>query len=342
MSEVVRLVETGWDRDLAYANEAGPMPIPEPGQVVVQVEACGVCHRDLIDRGGRFPFQRTPIVPGHEAAGHVVAVGRDVRDWKIGDRVGTMHRDSCGECRACRAGETSLCVGAAWVFGILADGGYARHLVAPESALYALSNDFSGPEAAVLHCTFGTSYRDLVTIGHVTRGERVLITGASGGVGSAAVQIASRLGAEVVAVVRDPKRRAFVESLGAARVIVDDGTRFHADLAGTIDLALDTVGVSTFASALRSLRVGGRVVVVGNIVPEKVGLNLGYVITNGLTIAGGSGATRADMRALQELHRQQPFRVPIADALPLRRADEAQRRLRAGSIEGRLALVPDA
>jgi acryloyl-coenzyme A reductase len=338
MSERIRMIESGFERALEL--EDCPPPVAEHGQVLVEVEACGVCHRDLIDRAGRFPFQRLPITPGHEAAGRVIAIGEGVTQWNVGDRVGTMHRDSCGTCASCKAGQTSLCSGAAWVFGILADGGYARHLVAPERALYSLPDDLAPAEAAILHCTFGTAYRDLVTLGRLERGERVLITGANGGVGQAAIQIAVCLGAEVIAVVRDERRRAFVESVGAARVIVDAGDKFHSTIAFSIDLALDTVGVSTFNGALRSLRVGGRIVVVGNIVPEKAALNLGYVITNGLTIVGGSGATPADMAALIALHRATPFRFPIARALPLARANEAQGLVRAGSIEGRVVLVP--
>jgi len=179
-----------------------------------------------------------------------------------------------------------------------------------------------------------------VTLGRLERGERVLITGANGGVGAAAIQIASRLGAHVIAVVREERRRAFVDSLGASEVIVDASDRFHSSVAFSVDLALDTVGVSTFNGALRSLRVGGRLVVVGNIAPEKFPLNLGYVITNGLTIIGGSGATPTDMAALLALHRASPLRMPIARTLPLAEADEAQRLLRAGSIEGRVVLTP--
>ena len=98
--------------------------------------------------------------------------------------------------------------------------------------------------------------------------------------------------------------------------------------------------MSTFNSALRSLRVGGRIVVVGNIVADKAALNLGYIITNGLTIVGGNGATPADMAALLALHRASPLRIPIANTLPLAHADEAQRLVRAGSLEGRIVLVP--
>src|SRR5262249_37177071 len=136
---------------------------------------------------------------------------------------------------------------------ILADGGYARYLIAPESALYAVTSAIPAPKAAVLHCTYGTAYRDLVTLGGLARRERVLVTGANGGVGSAAVELAARLGAEVVAIVRNAEHEAYVKSLGAHDVVVDPGNTFHeSSVVGRVDLAVDAVGVSTFGSALRS------------------------------------------------------------------------------------------
>lgn len=337
----IRLIETGWDASLAHeALERWPAA-PTGREVLVEVEACGVCHRDLIDRAGRFAFQVLPITPGHEVVGRVVAVGPEVRERDVGDRVATMHRDACGECDRCRAGETSLCGSAGFVLGILADGGYATHLVVPESALYAVPDALPAPEAAVLHCTFGTAYRDLVTLGRLEPGERLLVTGANGGVGAAAVQIGARMGARVVAVVRDERRRAFVESLGAHEVVVSTDGAFHKQTSfEPVDLALDTVGVTTFHSALRSLRIGGRMVVVGNVVEARAELNLGFLITRGLSIVGGSGATRREMAAVLALHEARPFAVPIAATLPLERADEAQRRVRAGGLEGRVVLVP--
>src|SRR5438105_3233845 len=140
-----RLTAAGWDVPLAI--ESVDTPAPAAGQVLVEIDACGVCHRDLIDRAGGFKFMRLPITPGHEAAGRVVAVGAGVARWKLGDRVATMHRDSCGACDSCRAGETSLCERAAWVLGLLADGGYATHLVAPEAALYSIPADLPAPLA---------------------------------------------------------------------------------------------------------------------------------------------------------------------------------------------------
>lgn len=339
MGERVRLTKTGWDDALVYERDA-PVPAAPLGKsVLVEVEACGVCHRDLLDRAGRFPFLQLPITPGHEAVGRVVAVGEEVRDWRAGDRVGTMHRDACGACASCVAGETSLCEAAGFVFGILADGGYARHLVAPESALYRVPDAIAAPEAAVLHCTLGTAYRDLVTLGRLRRGQRCLVTGANGGVGAAAVQIASRVGAEVVGVVRSERHAAFVRELGAGEVVVDEKNAFHAK-AGKVDVALDTVGHATFPSALRSLKVGGRIVVIGNIDAEKVALNLGYVITFGLSILGGSGANRAEMAAVAAMHAERPFTGLVDRALPLSRAEDAQRLVRAGGLHGRVVLVP--
>lgn len=332
-----RLVETGWDQSLLIEDAA--LAEPTGKQVLVEVEACGVCYRDLIDRAGRFAFLRLPITPGHEAVGKVIAIGPDVTRWTVGDRVASLHRDCCGECPSCLTGETSLCDRAAWVLGILADGGYAQHLLVPESGLYSMPAGIPAAEAAVYQCTFGTAYRSMVTLSGLAFGERVLITGANGGVGSAAVQIASRMGAEVVCVVRDPRHQEYLGALGAHQIVVDSGSAFHKSV-GKVHLALDCVGQPTFNSALRSLRQGGRIAVVGNVVADPVGLNLGYVITQGLRIVGSSGATARDMAKVLDLARIQPLHMRIDQVYALAGAEEAQRRVRAGNLQGRVVVVP--
>ncbi len=333
MSRRVRLVQPGWDTPLQVERDVPSSPL-EAGQVRIAIEACGVCHRDLLDREGRFPFMRLPITPGHEAAGRVVEVGPGVTGLTVGARVATMHRDACGECIACRRGDTTLCAGAAWVFGLLADGGYASEVVAPVSAVYGVPEAMPAAHAAVLHCTFGTAYRDLVTLAKVQSGERVLVTGANGGVGTAVVQIAARLGAHVVALVRSREHEAFLRSLGAAEVITDPKA------VSAVDVAVDTVGAPTFIAALHALQIGGRLVTLGNVTREKVALNLGLVITRGLTILGGSGATREEMRAVLALHAERLFDFPIARTLPLANADEAQHLVLAGGLRGRIVLEP--
>jgi D-arabinose 1-dehydrogenase-like Zn-dependent alcohol dehydrogenase len=333
-----RLTELGWDNDLVL--EPQDEPVPTGDQIVVEVEACGVCGRDCIDRVGRFGFVQVPVTPGHEAVGRVVAAGPDVTEWTVGDRVGSMHRDSCGACAACTAGETSLCPNGAAVLGLLIDGGYARWLAAPQGCFYALPDDIDPGVAAVFHCTLGTAWRGLTRAG-VREGSRMLVTGANGGVGAAALQIASGLGATAIAVVRRDDDVGLVEDLGAEAVIVDDGSGFHKQLpGGPVDVAIDCVGAPTFNAALRSLVVGGRLVAVGNITGERIELNLGYIITFGLQITGSSGATRADMAALLAHHARSPLDVPIHARLPLADADRAQRLVVAGGLRGRIVLVP--
>ncbi len=337
----VRLTTAGLETDLAFEPDALDLPEPTRDHVLVAVEACGVCHRDLLDRTGRFPFLRTPVTPGHEAVGRIVAVGPTAGRWQVGDRVATMHRDHCGRCASCQAGEVSLCQGAAHVFGLLADGGYASHLLAPERAFYAADATMPAPEAAVLHCTFGTAWRGLHRLGAPPAGSTVLVTGANGGVGSAAVQLASRLGYEVIAVVRDEAHTDWLTDLGADRVLVCADGRFDKRLGPKrADLVLECVGAPMFPAALNAARTGGRVVTVGNIVDERVPMNLGRLITFGLVMVGSTGATPADMAGLLASHRDAPLRFPPVETVPLADADAAQRRVHAGGLRGRLALVP--
>ncbi len=332
-----RLSAVGWDADLTI-EESADVPAPSGSEIRVAVEACGICHRDIIDRDGRFPFIRIPVTPGHEAAGRVIAIGPEASDFRVGDRVGSMHRDFCGGCRACLAGAPSQCELGASVFGLTIDGAYASEVVAPERCFYALPKDMPAAEAAILHCTFGTAYRGLVRLGGLESGGSVLVTGANGGVGSAAVQVAKRLGARVAAVIRDEKHEAFVKELGADRVLVDDGGGFHRKIGDAVDVALDCVGPPTFNAALRSVRSGGTVVVIGNVATERPQLNLGYLVTRGIRVCGSAGAARQDMAELLLLHQRTPLSFSIQERLPLERADEGQRRVRAGGLSGRLVV----
>jgi acryloyl-coenzyme A reductase len=339
MSTRIRLLETGWAKDLLV--EQFQQSQPGASEILVEVEACGVCHRDLLDRAGRFPFLQTPITPGHEVVGRVAAVGADITQWQVGDRVGTMHRDFCGECRACARGALSLCDSAAWVLGLMVDGGYADSVLVPAAALFSIPEAVPASHAAVMHCTFGTAYRNMVTIGGLKSGEKVVITGANGGVGAAAVQLANRLGAEVVAVVRSEGFEEYLRGLGAHQVICSPDNRFHkVTKTGGADLILDCVGAATFNASIRCLSLGGRLAVVGNIDPTRAELNLGYVIVHGLTIFSAGGATPKDMAAVFDLNEAQPFLVPIHRTLGLHQADAAQRAVRQGGLRGRIVLMP--
>jgi acryloyl-coenzyme A reductase len=335
----VLLDETGFDKPLRVDPDGGARE-PDAGEIQIQVEACGVCYRDLIDRAGRIPYMQLPVVPGHEAVGRVVARGQGAADFAIGDRVATMHRDCCGSCSACLAGDTSLCDSAYNVFGLLADGGYATGLTAPQSAFYRAADDMDGPTAATLHCTYGTAFHALHRFGPPSG--RLLVTGANGGVGAAAIELGVRLGMEVVAVIRDEKHREFVTQCGASEVIVSTDGAFHKSLSAVVDIALECVGQPTFNSALRSLRFGGAVIVIGNVVPERARLNLGFIVTRGLRIAGNNGATRSDMAQVLALHAQSPIRADIDAIMPFCEAEAAQQRVRAGGLQGRIVLTAES
>ena len=332
------LSTVGWGEHLAIEGQDRP-PEPTGEEVLLRLEACGVCHRDLIDRSGRFPFLQTPVVPGHEAAGTVVAVGSEVSQFQVGDLAGMLHRDHCGACDVCERGETSLCEQAFHVFGLLADGGYATWLKAPQKALYPMPPDMDFATGAVLPCTFGTAWRGLTRFGSPQTGARVLVTGANGGVGSAALQLCQRLGLVAVAVIRDPKHELFCRDQGASEVIVSPSGRFHDAIpGGLVDLVLECVGQATFNSSLRCLKMGGGLSVIGNVQDVRAEFNLGLVVVKGLRIAGSSGATHGTMKALAALHEQQPLIPAIAARYPLAEADRAQRTLKAGGIQGRLIL----
>jgi D-arabinose 1-dehydrogenase-like Zn-dependent alcohol dehydrogenase len=168
----------------------------------------------------------------------------------------------------------------------------------------------------------------------------VVITGASGGVGSAAIEVATRMGARVVAVVRDAQRCEYVTALGASCVVVDKGDSFHklSETAGA-DLVLDCVGEGTMNSSLRCLRLGGTVVLIGNIATKRLSLNLGLVIVKALRIIGSSGASPRDMAELLALRDGRAFAMTLRE-FPLSEAEAAQRQLRQGGVPGRLVLKP--
>jgi D-arabinose 1-dehydrogenase-like Zn-dependent alcohol dehydrogenase len=333
------MIEAGWDHPLECV-EADQLPEPPPGWVRIKVECCGVCHRDLIDRSGRVPFVNFPVTPGHEACGYVEALGEGVERWALGDRVATLHRDACGSCAACIQAEPSLCIGATQIFGITIDGGYGSHLLAPESALFAVPDSLDARLAATLACTYGTAWRALSRHGAPSAGDVVVVVGAHGGVGRCAVELAKRLGAEVVAVVRRDRDDG-LGALGADHLIVNQDGRFHKQIpCAPAKVVVDCVGAATFNASLRCLGVGGRLVLVGNIDAQRSELQLGRMIVYGLQVVGSSGANHAELETLLDWHAEQPLSPSFGASYGVLDADRAMRDLQAGGCCGRLIIDP--
>jgi len=321
-------------------------PVPSADEVLVRVRASSVCGRDLIDRRGGFPFMKLPTILGHEFAGEVASVGEEAAKagFVVGDRVANLHRPACGQCPRCEAGEELLCERAFQSFGHTVDGGYAEFVVAHHRALVKIPDALAFEDASTLMCTAGVAYQALAARARLRAGETVVITGASGGVGTAAIQVARSLGARVVAVTGSPGKAPRLAELGADEVIVSPDGRFDDDvkarLGSPADVALELTGSATFTSALKTLRRGGRMIVVGNIDNAKVTLRLGALILYGHTICGSASCTRADLEHVLGLAATGTLRAVIDRTMPLKHAADAHALLEARAVFGRVVLVP--
>jgi len=341
--KAVVLQQTGGPEQLVYQDIETPEVTA--GHVLVKVGACGVGYRDLIERRGDMPMLRPPIVQGHEFAGEIVAVGAGVRRWSVGDRVLNLYASSCGICSHCIGGDERRCRDLSEAFGLTVNGGYAEYVLAHERGLERLLPDIPYDVAATLYSATGVGFNNVANAAAVRVGEKVLVTGASGGVGSAAVQTAKLLGAAVWTITSSADKVEVLRQLGADHVVVNDAGDFHKQiLVATdgegVDVAIDCVGSPTLNACLRSLRPYGRVVVVGNVDARRFELNLGYLLQRSIRIIGSDNVTRAALRQVMALVRAGGLRPLIHDRLPLARASDAHRLLESRGVAGRLVLIP--
>jgi acryloyl-coenzyme A reductase len=325
--------------------EMVPDPSPGFGEVLLRVEACGVCFHDVINRRGNLPRTSVPAILGHEAAGEVIGVGPGVEGWEIGDRAATLQRLSCGGCTHCQAERNSLCKTDTRFFGEEIPGGYAAYMAAPVAGLGRVPATVPWPVAAVTCCTTGTAVHCLRTRGRLIPGETVLITGASGGVGMQAVQLARHDGGRVIAVTSSACKAEVLREAGADEVVVSPDLDFANEVKKRtgghgVDLALEIVGSLTFAQTLKTLAPGGRLVTVGNLETGSVSLNPGLLIVKELEILGAYATTQAELNEALRLVETGAIRSWVSDVLPLHEAARAHDRLEKREVAGRLVLEP--
>jgi len=196
-----------------------PIPEPGPGQVLIKVEACGVCHSDQVFKEGHWPGMKFPCVPGHEVAGRVEKIGPGITRFKAGQRAGVgWNGGYCTHCEPCREGEFPYCT-TGGTTGASFDGGYAEYMVAPETAVAAIPEGIDAVEAAPLLCAGITTYNALRNAG-ARSGDLVAIQGI-GGLGHLAVQFARQSGYKTVAISRGSDKEALARELGAHHYIDD-------------------------------------------------------------------------------------------------------------------------
>jgi acryloyl-coenzyme A reductase len=327
--------------------ESVPEPTAGVGEVLLRVHACGVCYHDIINRRGHLPRTSVPAILGHEVAGEVIAVGPGVSGWSVGDRAATLQRLSCGSCPTCLSGRPTLCKKDARFFGEEIPGGYASLMAAPVAGLGRVPANLSWEAAATACCTTGTAIHVVRTRGRVRPGETVLVTGASGGVGLSAVQLARLDGARVLAVTSSASKVEALEAAGAHEVIVSPALDFAPEVrrrtAGEgVNVVLEIVGSATFAQSLRCIAPGGRLVVVGNLVTQDVTLNPGLVIVKELEIIGAFATDQTELEEALKLTASRAIQPFISEALPLADAAVAHSRLEQRGVAGRIVLVPRA
>lgn len=285
-----------------------PRPLPGPGEVLVQVAACGVCHTDLhyLDHGVKT-FMAPPLILGHEATGHVVALGPDVAPAgaaQVGARVLLPPVLACGACEPCRRGRENICESMR-MFGNNVNGAYAEYVVAPARDLIPFPDSLPLEQGAILADAVSTPFHAVKNRGRVQPGDRVAVLGC-GGLGMNVLQCAVALGARVIAVDLDETKRETARALGAAATLdpravdrPDKALRKLSD--GGVDVAFEAIGrPETVRLACDALRRGGRLVVVGYCT-EEVSLPLARVMYHELEIVGSLGCPGVEYPRLIDL-----------------------------------------
>jgi alcohol dehydrogenase/propanol-preferring alcohol dehydrogenase len=316
--------------------------VPEPGfgEALVRVHACGVCHSDVFAREG-YPGVSWPVVPGHEIAGEITALGEHVHGWEVGQRVGVgWFGGNCGYCEWCRRGQLIDCENMD-IPGVTMDGGYADYVVVRASALAALPEGLSPAEAGPLLCAGITTFNALRTSG-ARGGDRVAILGV-GGLGHLAVQYASRFGFDTVAVARGTDKRDLALQLGAHDYIdstAGDPAEALQALGGA-DVILSTItNAEAMGAVFGGLRPDGKLMIVGAAM-EPLPVPAAMLIGGDKVIEGHASGTAVDSE--DTLAFSAKFGVkPMIEEVPLEQAGAAFDKMMSGEARFRMVLSTGA
>ena len=314
------------------------VPEPSAGQVRIKVQACGICHSDVLTKEGLWPGIQFPRVPGHEVAGVIDQVGVGVSAWTKGQRVGVgWHGGQDNTCRQCRRGDFRNCVNLK-IPGISYDGGYQQYMVAPIEARAALPDTLSDAEAAPLLCAGITTYNALRHSGAMP-GDLVAIQGI-GGLGHLGIQFANRFGFKVAAIGRGSENDALAKTLGASVYIDSKAINPAQELQklGGAQVILATAPDSKAMSALiDGLGANGKLVVVGATF-DPIEVTPLQLIAGSKTIQGWAAGTPADSEDTLRFAELTGVR-PLIETYPLEQADEAYSRMMSGKAQFRVVLT---
>jgi D-arabinose 1-dehydrogenase-like Zn-dependent alcohol dehydrogenase len=314
------------------------IPMPDAGHVRIKVQACGVCHSDVLTKEGAWPGIQYPRVPGHEVAGIIDELGAGVSEWKPGQRVGVgWHGGQDGTCLSCRRGDFRNCRNLK-IAGISYDGGYQQYMVAPVEALVAIPDSLGAVEAAPLLCAGITTFNALRHSGALP-GDLVAVQGI-GGLGHLGIQFANKFGYRVAAIGRGSENAALTKKLGASVYIDSKSTNAAEALQklGGAQVILATAPSSKAMSALiDGLGPNGKLMVVGATF-DPIEVTPVQLISASRTIQGWAAGTPADSEDTLRFAELTGVRAMI-ETYPLEKADEAYARMMSGDAQFRVVLT---
>jgi acryloyl-coenzyme A reductase len=341
------VVETPGDADVFKLMDV-PVPTLRKKDVLIRVEACGVCFHDVVTRNGVMKRGvEMPVIPGHEVSGIVEKIGSEVVGFKPGDRVATaQRRHICGHCRLCRTGFETACVEREFLGDAGLNGGYAEFVCVEDDNVAIVPEGIALDEAAIVACAIGTELNAIREVACVQPGDRVLVTGAGGGLGIHGVQIARLAGGYVIAVTTDEKKADVIKRNGAHEVILAKrGEDFSAKVKKAtggdgVDVAIDNVGSPLFQPTRRSMAIHGRWIFIGQLTGEFVQLNPAQIFMQGLSLLSAKSTSRKQLQDALQLVRTGAVRPVVTARLPLQEAAAAHRDVESGRSVGRIILKP--
>jgi D-arabinose 1-dehydrogenase-like Zn-dependent alcohol dehydrogenase len=312
---------------------------PTPGGTVrIRVEACGVCHSDVLTVQNYWPGITYPRAPGHEIAGTIDEVGDGVIGWAVGDRVGVgWHGGHCGHCERCRRGDFLTCT-SLQIPGIAYDGGYADYVVVPVVALARIPQTLSFEQAAPLMCAGVTTFNALRN-SEARAGDLVAVLGI-GGLGHLGVQYAAKMGFETVAIARGSDKESFARELGAHHYIDSESADVASELKklGGARVALSTVtAAQAMAPVIDGLGVNGQLVVLGA-AAEPLPVNTAPMISPRHSIKGWPSGTNVDSEDTMKFSALTGVTAQI-ETMPLERTQDAYDRMLSGKARFRMVLT---
>ena len=342
----VVLERTGPPTNLRVADVAAREPGPR--EIRIAVGACGVCFHDVVVRNGTFRRGvEMPVILGHEVAGTVEKLGSEVRAFRAGDLVATtIHSHVCGHCRDCRGGHETSCPERMFLGDAGLNGGYAELVCVEADAALKVPMGISPEEAAIVACTVGTELNAVRDVGGVRLGERVLVTGAGGGLGLHGVQLSRLAGAFTIGVTTTSAKAARIRDAGADEVIVvERGEDFSREVRRLtdergVDAVIDNVGSPVFEAVRRSTADGGRIVLVGQLTGEFLTINPAQLFLRNISILSAKGVSRSQLADALDLVARRRIKPAVDRVYPLEGAAEAHRLVEAGLSTGRLVLTP--